>query len=277
LDLLWELSLWHALAKLRLHTETTVTILEATTTNLGTAVRRFEKSCRDIDTRELPKEVVARTRRDAKANTSGRKGKQAASGSKKKTLNLKTFKWHAIGHLPHFIRRHGTSDSYSTQVVRLTNVTPMFAFTNYKQGELEHRRVKMFYIRTNRIRFAQQIAARTCRQRLLNSIHQRGAAEHQKKKESELLAAAQGVSASLSSVPMQPSEQPRKRGRPRKPKTIGLGFEEKDPLPATSFTAHHHMSESNAHHLDITEWLGKHREDPALKVRHFLFACFALR
>jgi hypothetical protein len=194
------------LAKLCLYTETTVTIFEATTTNLGTAVRCFEKSCRDIDTCELLKEVVACMWRDAKANTSGHKGKQAASGSKKKMLNLKTFKWHAIGYLSHFICRHGTSNSYSTQVVRLTNVTSMFAFTNYKQGKLEHRHVKIFYICTNQICFAQQIAAHTCCQCLLNSIHQREAAEHQKKKEFELLAAVQGVSASLLSVPMQPSE-----------------------------------------------------------------------
>jgi hypothetical protein len=131
-DLLWELSLWHALAKLCIHTETTVTILKVTMTNLGITVRCFEKSCRDINTHKLPKEVVACMQQDAKASASGHKNKQVASGLKKKTLNLKTFKWHAIGHLPYFICHYSTSDSYSTQVVRLTNVTSMFAFTNYK-------------------------------------------------------------------------------------------------------------------------------------------------
>ena len=35
LDLFWELASWHALAKLRLHTETTFDILDAFTFTLG--------------------------------------------------------------------------------------------------------------------------------------------------------------------------------------------------------------------------------------------------
>jgi hypothetical protein len=137
LDLLWELALWHGLAKLCLHTESTLNVLEATTSNLGAATRQFEKSCRDIDTRELPWEIAARIRRDAKTASTGaanHKGKQKATGPKQKVLNLKTFKWHAIGHLPHFIRRHGTSESYSTQVVSFLEFQSPCLALNYIAG-----------------------------------------------------------------------------------------------------------------------------------------------
>ena len=39
MDLLFELAMWHALAKLRLHTKSTVHALETLTTRLGAALR----------------------------------------------------------------------------------------------------------------------------------------------------------------------------------------------------------------------------------------------
>ncbi len=113
LDLLWDLAVWHALAKLRLHTDSTLKILDQGTTNVGASVRRFVRACINIDTRELPREEAARGRREAakgKVNTS-------ATGKKQKKLNLQTFKWHDMGHVVEMIRRCGTTDGYSTQVV----------------------------------------------------------------------------------------------------------------------------------------------------------------
>ncbi len=112
LNLLWDLAVWHALAKLRLHTDTTLRILEQATTNLGKATRQFAVACANIDTRELPKEEAARGRREAV------KGKTVAIGKKQKRLNLATFKYHDLGHVVPTIRRCGTTESYSTQVVR---------------------------------------------------------------------------------------------------------------------------------------------------------------
>lgn len=87
------------------------------------------------------------------------------------------FKYHHAGHIVSAIRHHGTTKSYSTQVVS----SPCTARsedaqrnTTFNQGELEHRRLKQFYICTNRIRFQKQIAAPTHRQRLLNAIHKKG-------------------------------------------------------------------------------------------------------
>lgn len=123
LDLLWELASWHALAKLRLHTETTVTILEGFTRTVGSATRRFAKLCEDINTQELKHEAAARGRREAAASAKSGPGLKpsgkppAERSSRRKRLNLSTFKYHGMGHFPAGIRRAGTIDSYSTQRV----------------------------------------------------------------------------------------------------------------------------------------------------------------
>lgn len=44
---------------------------------------------------------------------------------KQKTLNLNTYKFHSLGDVVPTIRRFGTTDSYSTQIVR----TSLFSFT----------------------------------------------------------------------------------------------------------------------------------------------------
>lgn len=64
MDLLFSLAEWHALAKLRLHTESTIALLDDVTTALGAAFRGFQRqTCEAYDTRELPKEEAARARR----------------------------------------------------------------------------------------------------------------------------------------------------------------------------------------------------------------------
>ena len=66
MDLLFELATWHALAKLHLHTESTVIALENSTTRLGIALRKFQSTiCAEFETRDLPSEEAARGRRKA--------------------------------------------------------------------------------------------------------------------------------------------------------------------------------------------------------------------
>jgi hypothetical protein len=128
--MLFELSTWHALAKLRLHTETTVCELEASTTRLGAILRRFESEvCSAYDTRELPSEEAARVRRRAAkaANTSAiltsaKTGPQPAKPNAKKNskqFNMGTVKMHSLGGYAKAIRLHGTTDNYSTWLVSL--------------------------------------------------------------------------------------------------------------------------------------------------------------
>ena len=150
-DLLFELATWHALAKLRLHTESTVVALEHSTQRLGKAIRIFEeKLCAEYIAGKLPGDDAPRAKGKAKAvktdqvnpqglsgdNAPRAKGKAKAvetgqadenkraggtkAGAKSKkvyNLNLKTYKLHALGHYAQAIRHFGPSDGYSTQAV----------------------------------------------------------------------------------------------------------------------------------------------------------------
>lgn len=150
-SLLFRLAEWHALAKLRLHTETTLSRLESVTTILGRELRRFSNvTCRSFSTEELPKEVAARGRRQSR-----QKAKAAASAQtntsnvppadhppvpitepgasvakekkKKKKFNLSTAKLHSLGDYVRMIRLYGTTDSYNSQTVSQPCVPFVFA------------------------------------------------------------------------------------------------------------------------------------------------------
>ncbi|KAF9538745.1 hypothetical protein CPC08DRAFT_610951, partial [Agrocybe pediades] len=59
-NLLFEFATWHALAKLRLHTETTIEELETSTARLGSLLRKFKKDvCSQYRTKDLPHEEAA--------------------------------------------------------------------------------------------------------------------------------------------------------------------------------------------------------------------------
>lgn len=58
---------WHGLAKLRMHSDFTLEILDRETTKLGEQFRQFKaKVCTAYRTHELDREVDARSRRQAK-------------------------------------------------------------------------------------------------------------------------------------------------------------------------------------------------------------------
>lgn len=66
LTLLFRLAEWHALAKLRMHTGPTLSLLDSATSDLGQCLRQFSRTtCAFYLTRELPKEKAARERRQA--------------------------------------------------------------------------------------------------------------------------------------------------------------------------------------------------------------------
>jgi hypothetical protein len=111
MDLLYDLAYWHAHAKLRLHTQSTLQRLSAGTTTLGSSLQVFSKTtCTAFIANELPREHDARVRRE---------GQSSAGTSKRKArkFNLKTYKLHALGDYAPTIPQFGTSDGYSTQIV----------------------------------------------------------------------------------------------------------------------------------------------------------------
>ncbi|KAJ3825180.1 hypothetical protein F5880DRAFT_1611327 [Lentinula raphanica] len=146
--LLYRLAEWHALAKLRLHSETTLGWLETITKEVGKLMRAFrDKTALDFETFELPREQEARAQRQGGTQASSTN----QSGSKKvRILNLFTYKFHAMGDYVPTIRLFATTDNYSTQI-----------------GELAHRTVKALYGLTNKRNASKQIAKRYNREKRL--------------------------------------------------------------------------------------------------------------
>src|ERR1700741_2407910 len=67
LDLLYVLNYWHSLAKLRMHTDSTLQIFRQTTTLLADSLRYFAiETCRHFNTFETDKEYRARNRATAR-------------------------------------------------------------------------------------------------------------------------------------------------------------------------------------------------------------------
>lgn len=129
LTLLYHLAEWHALAKLRMHTEHTLNYLEKSTKTLGNKLRKFhDTSVKSFKCQELPKETAARQCRKEQAQAKKATTMPPPSTvshptpkrdpPKKKTLNLFTYKFHALGDYVDTICLYGTTDSYSTQIVR---------------------------------------------------------------------------------------------------------------------------------------------------------------
>jgi hypothetical protein len=117
LKLLFIMAHWHGLAKLRMHTDTTLDILSQVTESLGDIFREFEaETCSMFETRELEREWAARQRRQEKKGEA-KSEKSGNSVRKPKKLNLMTYKFHSIPDYVTTIRHLGTTDSYSTQPV----------------------------------------------------------------------------------------------------------------------------------------------------------------
>ncbi|KAG2740084.1 hypothetical protein P692DRAFT_201872694 [Suillus brevipes Sb2] len=143
LDLLFELATWQGLAKLRIHTDSTLSFLDTSTTRIGKVLRRFvSETEKEYDTYDLPSEEAARGRRKSRKAAQGQpnsniREKSAVGSSKRhRHFNFQTYKLHALGDYVNTIRRFGTTDNYSTML-----------------GELEHRRVKRFYPRVSKSQF----------------------------------------------------------------------------------------------------------------------------
>lgn len=122
-----------------MHTDETTKILDTLTTLLGHRLRGFKATvCAAYVTRELKREAEQRRRREEKAKLTQMSYSKAAPASgdnrRLKTLNLDTFKLHALGDYVSSILTRGSTDSYSTRLVRshpsihihmgLTSVSP---------------------------------------------------------------------------------------------------------------------------------------------------------
>src|ERR1700678_447836 len=267
MDLLFELATWHGLAKLHLHTESTLRALESSTTRLGIALRKFQlTTCAEFVTRNLLSEEAARgCRKAAKAKlqpTSGRPATMQQSKSKEKVPKLKgkekvsstlrafglsNYKTHALADYPKMIREFGTTDGYSTQNVSFLFEIKIRVEANFHaQGELEHRRCKRFYPRVHKEMFAPGIAREVHRERILQF----------KSKNHHL-------------VVKRPSHKKQKQFL-RNP--FSIAFSDSERLPCANPDQRYQMSNETRHPHDISRMIGEHYGDPALEVRTVLFS-----
>ncbi|THV02951.1 hypothetical protein K435DRAFT_652368 [Dendrothele bispora CBS 962.96] len=120
-NLLFDLLMFHAHAKLRMHTDNTLKSFRLATRALGQSLRQFSnKTCTFYsDTKELPKEKAARLRKSATkaSNTSQSQSVSKSSQVQGKKFSMKTYKTHALSHYPDHAEEFGTYDSVSTRDV----------------------------------------------------------------------------------------------------------------------------------------------------------------
>ncbi|KAJ2913887.1 hypothetical protein MD484_g6527, partial [Candolleomyces efflorescens] len=226
--LLFEMCTWHALAKLRKHTQYSLGELDASTTRLGTLLRKFAKDTQDdYDTKDLPGEVAKKARAQAAkaarkaAGTTTRGGESSTAGepqpAKKRHLSLLTAKIHALGHVVEAIVAYGTTDSYNTML-----------------GESEHR-------------------------------HSKGLADRAQKGGPEIYTQGIAKLERRERAILQTDPIIAKRRQAQEDGT--LPFEYSERLPSADSVDHHQMSHeaSSKNSLDLTRWLAENRGDPALK------------
>ncbi|KAF7335684.1 GLOBIN domain-containing protein [Mycena venus] len=225
LTLIYVFATWHAYAKLRMHTDSSVTSFRAVTRELGAQARHFLRTtCHRYTTYELPSEYNRRARRHAQKNAkSGSTATPSKLSKERKTWNICTYKWHSLGDYADAIVHVGTHDSYST----LT-------------GELAHRRVKKFYAKTNKHNFVFQIGAHEHRRRLTLQV----------KKSID----AAGTSKDAATEPAPHIEAPANQHAASIANIHTLLASENDKLPpSTPPKQHHHISESKRTFLQTYE------------------------
>lgn len=125
--LLFTLAYWHSLAKLRMHTDTSLRLLDGATTVLGETLRQFKSvTCADFATKESAAEYSRRVRNHTRLVNKGLASAESSpSGRHPRTLNLNTPKTHFLGDYASSIPLVGTTDSISTQQVCVCHLRPV--------------------------------------------------------------------------------------------------------------------------------------------------------
>jgi hypothetical protein len=125
-----------------MHTDITLSIFDKETAHIGTVFRAFAaKTCTSFETRELHREAEARKRRHLKKEAGTSHASKSSSlgesqigvsrneGRRLKSFNLDTYKYHALGDYANTIRRLGTTDSFSTELVSHCTATTYLILT----------------------------------------------------------------------------------------------------------------------------------------------------
>ena len=118
LSMLFVLGTWHSLAKLQMHTDSSLSLLDDATTCLGIALRYFTRvTCPKFATKETVAEFNKRKHKEATSSS-----KASESNSRRPVIfNMKTIKLHSLGDYVSHIRMYRTTDSYDTGIVCKTS------------------------------------------------------------------------------------------------------------------------------------------------------------
>lgn len=143
-SLLYRFAQWHALAKLRIHSDSTLNFLGQTFKKLSQMLRKFRRdTCATFETMELPKEKAARQRRLAQRSESNTTSAES-SGTRTKKFNLATYKFHAMGDYVNTIKLFGTTDSFTTQMVDTSRISVIYLTLYLTRENLRTELLKCF-------------------------------------------------------------------------------------------------------------------------------------
>lgn len=143
-SLLYRFAQWHALAKLRIHSDSTLNFLGQTFKKLSQMLRKFRcDTCATFETMELPKEKAARQRRLAQRSESNTTSAES-SGTRTKKFNLATYKFHAMGDYVNTIKLFGTTDSFTTQMVDTSRISVIYLTLYLTRENLRTELLKCF-------------------------------------------------------------------------------------------------------------------------------------
>lgn len=124
------------------------------------------------------------------------------------------------------------------------------------QGELEHRRVKRFYSRTNKNKAIRQMTSQERREQALIRL---------RRKLAKIQASDTPLPTSPQARPPAKSSKGKGKARPKTNKPYA-DFLETEALPYTSPEQHHHISMSRNRHMNYVRLLSDSEGDPAVKV-----------
>ncbi|KZV98671.1 hypothetical protein EXIGLDRAFT_606761 [Exidia glandulosa HHB12029] len=148
-SLLFTLARWHSLAKLRMHTDSTLQQLEQVTKDFGIAIRNFQADCCEkLEAYETPKEQEKRVRAAQAAAATQTTTQTVVNTSRQvRKYNLNTIKFHSMPDYVPSITRVGTTDGYTTAINELSHRVPISMFQRTSKHNFESQIINQLSIR----------------------------------------------------------------------------------------------------------------------------------
>ncbi|KAI0258021.1 hypothetical protein BC834DRAFT_837041 [Gloeopeniophorella convolvens] len=123
MSLLYTMATWHALAKMRMHTDSSLQLLDDVMIAIGVRLRHFAiVTCAPFQTKETEREYLAWKQDEAHQSimsTERSDSRSTEPGRRVRRFHLRTIKTHFLRDYVASIKYMGTTDSTSTQIVSL--------------------------------------------------------------------------------------------------------------------------------------------------------------